>query len=100
MAVAVDQLVMRRPPDLEIGRRSDLPQHPMRDGSPDGRVQVWRDPFLWFDGGEVLHIPADAAAQVLPPAILEPREVHRPPRRPPVVIRRWIHRRPVIAAPP
>jgi hypothetical protein len=43
-----------------------LAQQLARDRAAYGRVQVRGAPALWFDGGEVLHIPAGGAAEVLP----------------------------------
>ncbi|MDQ4102770.1 MAG: hypothetical protein M3186_03285 [Actinomycetota bacterium] len=42
---------------------------------------------LGFDGAEVLHVPTDAAAAVLPEPVEQRGEVDRVARRPPVVVR-------------
>ena len=48
-----------------------------------------------FDGAEVLHIPADTAAGVLPKSIHQGREVNGIAGGPPIVIAIRVHRGPV-----
>ena len=52
----VDDRVVRRPPDLVVGRGDDLPEQGAGHGAADGHVQVRGEPALGFDGGEVLHV--------------------------------------------
>src|SRR3569833_2617501 len=56
---------------------------------------MWGESALWFDGGEVLDVVADEAAQVLHEAVDQFGEVQRVPSRPPVVIRGRVDRGPV-----
>src|SRR5947209_12299125 len=56
--------------------------------------------FLRFDGAEVLHVPSDAAAGVLPESIDQGGEVDRVSRGPSVVIVLGVYRRPVIVYAP
>jgi hypothetical protein len=58
-------------------------------------VEVWGAAFLGFDGAEVLHVPADAAAGVLPKPIQQRGEVDRVSGGPPVVIPLRVHRGPL-----
>ena len=60
-----------------VGRGDDLAQQLARDRAAYGRVQVRGAPALWFDGGEVLHVPAGGAAEVLPEPVDEVTEVDR-----------------------
>ena len=56
-----------------------------------------REPALGFDGGEVLHVPADEPAQVLHEPVDQPGEVDRVPRGADVVVPVRVDRRPVAA---
>src|SRR3569833_93325 len=56
---------------------------------------MWGESALWFDGGEVVDVVADEAAQVLHVAVDQFGEVQRVPSRPPVVIRGRVDRGPV-----
>ena len=93
--VGVEELVMGGPPDLVVGRGGDRPQFGAGDGAADGGVEVRGAAFLGFDGAEVLHIPPDTAAGVLPEPIQQRREVDRVAGGPPVVIPVRVDRRPV-----
>ena len=91
--VGVDELVMGRPPDLVVGRGGDGAEFGAGDRTPDGGVEVRGAAFLGFDGAEVLHVPADAAAGVLPEPVHQRGEVDRVSGGPPVVIALRVHRR-------
>jgi hypothetical protein len=93
--VGVAQLVVGGPPHLVIGRLGDRPQLRPGNRAPDGGMEVRCPAFLGFDGAEVLHIPADTAAGVLPEPVHQGREVDRIPSRPPIVIVRRVDRRAV-----
>ena len=84
--VDVDGLVVGRPPHLHVGGLDDLAEGGPGDGAADRGVQMRGEPFLGFDGGEVLHLVAGGAAQVLPEPVDQLREVQRIQRRPPIVI--------------
>ncbi len=83
-AVALD--VVRRPPHLVIRGGRDRAQLGARDATPDRGVEVRCPATLWFDGSEVLHVPPNTAASVLPEPVDDLREVDRVPSRPPVVV--------------
>jgi hypothetical protein len=68
------------------GGSDHLPHHRSRDRAPDGHVQVRRQPPLRFYRAEVLRVVAEHAAHVLDEPVHQRGEVHRIPRRPPVVI--------------
>jgi hypothetical protein len=53
------------PPDLVVGGGDDLAEFGAGDGAAQGDVDVRGEPALGFDGGEVLQVVADIAAQVL-----------------------------------
>jgi len=53
------------PPDLVVGGGDDLAELGAGDGAADGDVDVRGEAPLGFDGGEVLQVIADVAAQVL-----------------------------------
>jgi hypothetical protein len=53
------------PPDLVVGGGQDLAELSAGDGPADGDVDVEGEAALGFDGGEVLHVLAEVAAQVL-----------------------------------
>ena len=74
------------PPHLVIGRRGDRPQLRSGNRAPDGGVEVRGATFLGFDGAEVLHLPADATAGVLPAPIHQGGEVDRVSGGPSVVV--------------
>ena len=69
-----------------VGGGGDLPEHLAREGAADGEVGVRGEAALWFDGAEVLDVPALGAAQVLPEPVEQGREVHRVPGGPAVVV--------------
>src|ERR671916_141890 len=62
-------------------------------------MEVRGTSLLGFDGAEVLHIPPDAAAGVLPEAVQQRREMDRVPRGPPVVIPVGVYRRALVIDP-
>jgi len=95
----VGELVMRWPPDLVVGGGGDGPQLSTRDTAPQCDVKMRGAAFLRFDRAEVLHIPADAAAGILPEPIQQRREVDSVTRRPPVVVVGGIERGPVTIDP-
>ena len=74
------------PPDLVIGRGEHLAQLGAGQGAAHGDVDVRGQPPLGFDGGEVLDVVAEEAAQVLDEPVEQRREVQRVPRRPLVVV--------------
>jgi len=94
--VGVEELVVCGLPDLVVGRRGDRAQLAAGDGSPDGGMEMGSAAFLGFDGAEVLHIPADAAAGVLPESIDQRWEMDRVPRCALVVIPVGINRRSLV----
>ena len=51
------------PPDLVVGGGQDAADLGPGDGAAQGDVDVRGEPFLRFDGGEVLHVVAEVAAQ-------------------------------------
>jgi hypothetical protein len=63
-------------------------------------MEVRGTAFLGLDGAEVLHVPPDAAAGVLPEPVQQRREMDRVSRGPPIVIPVRIHRGPVAVHPP
>ena len=73
----VDGLVVGGPPHLVVGGGGDLAQELARDGAAYSGVQVRCAAALWFDGGEVLDVPADRAAEVLPEPVDQVPEVDR-----------------------
>jgi hypothetical protein len=80
---------------MVVGRGGDGPQLGPGDGAPDGGVEVRGTSFLGFDGAEVLHVPADTAAGVLPKPIHQRRKVDGIPRGAPIVIAIRVDRGPV-----
>ena len=80
------------PPDLVVGGGDDLPQVGAGDGAADRDVRVRGEPLLRFDGGEVLDVVAEVAAQVLDEPVEQRREVDRVPRGPLVVVGRRVGR--------
>jgi hypothetical protein len=76
-----------------VGRCGDRPQFRARNGPADGCVEMWSASLVGFDGAEVLHVPADAAAGVLPEPIHRRGEVARVSGGAPVVIGLWVDRR-------
>src|SRR5690242_11952076 len=74
------------PPDLVIGSSDDLPQLGAGEGAAHGDMQVWRQAALGFDGGEVLHVVAEDAAQVLGEPVERRGEVQRVARRALIVV--------------
>ena len=67
------------PPDLVVGRGEDPAQLGPGDGAPQGDVDVRGEAALGFDGGEVLHVVAEVAAQVLDEPVEQRREGQRVP---------------------
>ena len=63
-------------------------------------MEVRGTAFLGLDGAEVLHVPPDTAAGVLPEPVQQRREMDRVSRGPPVVIPLWVYRGPVAVHPP
>ncbi len=74
------------PPDLVVGRGQDPPQLGAGDGATHREVHVRGEAFLGFDGGEVLHVVTEVAAQVLNEPVEQRREGQRIPGRPVIVI--------------
>jgi hypothetical protein len=97
---AIEELVMGWPPHLVVSRGGDGPQLGTGNGSADGGVEVRGAAFLGLDRAEVLHVPADAAAGVLPEPIHQRREVDGVARSPPVVIPLGIGRCPFVVYAP
>src|SRR6476660_2605566 len=54
-----------RPPNLVVSRGEHAAQLGPGDGAPQGDVDMGSEAALGFDGGEVLHVGAEVAAQVL-----------------------------------
>ena len=67
------------PPDLVVGGGDDLSEFGAGDGAAQGDVDVRGEAALRFDGGEVLDVAADVAAQVLDEAVEQRGEVQRVP---------------------
>jgi hypothetical protein len=65
-----------------VGRGEDPAQLGAGDGAAHRDVDVRGEAPLWFDGGEVLDVVAEVAAQVLDEPVEQRREVQRVPRRP------------------
>ena len=65
-------------------------EHPAQLGAGHGAahrdVDVRGEPPLGFDGGEVLHVVAEVAAQVLDEPVEQRGERQRIPRRPVIVV--------------
>ncbi len=98
----VDRPVTGWPPHLVIGRRRHLPEQDPRDRAAHRRMQVRRQPPLRLQTGEVLNVPADCPAHVLPEPINQLGKMDRVAGRPPVVIavrvqRRALRRDPTVA---
>ena len=74
------------PPDLVVGGGDDGAQVGAGDGAAEGDVGVRGESFLGFDGGEVLDVVAEVAAQVLDEPVEQGREVDRVPGGPLVVV--------------
>jgi hypothetical protein len=74
-AVVLD--VRDGPPDLVVGGGDDLAELGPGDGAADGEVDVRGEPPLGFDGGEVLQVIADIAAQVLDEPVEQRGEMQR-----------------------
>ena len=75
-----------RPPDLVVGRGQDLPQVRAGDRAAHGEMDMRGQPPLRLDGGEVLQVVAEEAAQVLDEPVEQGREVQRVPGGPGVVV--------------
>ena len=85
------------PPDLVVGGGQDPAQLGAGDGAADGDVDVRGQPPLRFDGGEVLHVVAEVAAQVLDEPVEQRGEVQRVPGGPLVVVGARVGRGAVLA---
>ena len=97
---AVDHRVRVRPPHVDVRRRREFPNEGAGQGPADRVVRVRSSPPLRFDGGEVLHVIARDAAQVLMPPVQQLAHMQGIPCRPPVVIPARIHRTPITMNPP
>jgi hypothetical protein len=75
-----------RPPDLVVSGGQDSAQFGAGDGAADGDVDVRGEPLLGFDGGEVLQVVAEVAAQVLDEPVEQRGEGQRVPGRVVVVV--------------
>jgi hypothetical protein len=73
--------VCRWPPDLVVGGGDHGAEVGAGSGAAEGDVGVRCEPFLWFDGGELLHVVAEVAAQVLDQPVGQglPRRASRGP---------------------
>ena len=69
-----------------IGGGENLPQLVAGGGAADGDVDVRGEAPLGFDGGEVLQVVAEEAAQVLDEPVEQRREMQRVPGGPLVVV--------------
>ena len=74
------------PPDLVVGGGQHPAQLGAGDGAADGEVDVRGEAPLGFDGGEVLHVVAEVAAQVLDEPVEQRGEGQRVPGRPVIVV--------------
>ena len=74
------------PPDLVVGGGQDPAELGAGDGAAHGDVDVRGEPPLRFDGGEVLQVVAEVAAQVLDEPVEQRGEGQRVPGRPVVVV--------------
>ena len=75
-----------RPPDLVVGGGEHAAQLGAGDGAPDRDVDVGGEPPLGFDGGEVLQVVAEVAAQVLDEPVEQRGKGQRVSRRPVIVV--------------
>ena len=82
-----------------IGRGEHLAQFGAGQGAAHRDVDVRGEPPLRFDGGEVLDVVAEEAAQVLDEPVEQRREVQRVPCRPLVVVAGRVGRGAVAADP-
>jgi hypothetical protein len=87
----VQRHVVFGPPELVVGGGPHLAHDPARDRTSNRGVQVRRQAALGLDRGEVLHVIAGAATQVLPEPIHQLGEMQRIKRRPPVVVAVRVH---------
>ena len=69
-----------------VGGGEHLAQLGPGDSAAARQMDVGGEAALGFDGGEVLHVVADVAAQVLDEPVEQRREVQRIPRCPRVVV--------------
>ena len=83
------------PTSLVVGGGPDLAQFGAGDGAADGDVDVRDEASLGFDGGDVLEVVADQAAQVLDEPVEQRGEVQRVPGGPGVVVGAGVGRGPV-----
>ena len=74
------------PPDLVVGGGQDPAQLGAGDGAAHGDVDVRGEAPLGFDGGEVLHVVAEVAAQVLDEPVEQRGEGQRVPGGPVIVV--------------
>ena len=74
------------PPDLVVGGGDDAAEVGAGDGAAEGDVDVRGEPPLGFDGGEVLDVVAEVAAQVLDEPVEQRGEVQRVAGGPVIVV--------------
>ena len=74
------------PPDLVVGGGEHPAQLGAGDGAADGEVDVRGQAALGFDSGEVLHVVAEVAAQVLNEPVEQRGERQCVPRGPVIVV--------------
>src|SRR5262249_7026638 len=96
---AVVDLACNGPPDLVIGGGQDAAKFSAGDGAADGEVDVRGQAALGFDGGEVLDVVAEVAAQVLDEPVEQRGEGQGVPRGLVVVVGAGISGRAVLADP-
>jgi hypothetical protein len=87
------------PPDLMVGRGQDAPDLGAGDGAAHSDMDVRSEPFLRFDGGEVLHVVAEVAAQVLDEPVKQRGERQGVPSGPVILVRGRVGGRSVLADP-
>jgi hypothetical protein len=75
------------PPDLVVGGGQDAADLGAGHGAAHGDVDVRGEPPLGFDGGEVLQVVAEVAAQVLDEPVEQRGEVQRVAGGPVILIR-------------
>ena len=88
--------IRRRPPDLVVGGGDHAAQVGARDGAAQGDVGMRGQAALRLDGGEVLDVVAEEAAQVLDEPVQQRGEVDRVPGGPGVVVAGGIDRGAVV----
>ncbi len=75
------------PPDLVVGGGQDAADFGAGDGAAHGDVDMGGEPPLGFDGGAVLHVVAEVAAQVLDEPVEQRGERQRVLGGPVIVVR-------------